>query len=165
MSVELPPPTRAACEQDACEERHLRDVETDALVELMEGYRSAAFAALFDHPELRETIPVVFEHDYATLDEPQLTGVWEAPPGGARLTWAPIPVEVFGRILIRCRPGTDAPTEEDTLLATIEDPEQTSYLATGMYTPLLGTFAFRIWLTDVHEHQAASDPVTVTRPA
>ena len=62
---------------------------------------------------------------------------------GAILALVLASVQRFARLLIRCRAGTEAPTEADELIATITDPNVTTCATASMYTPEQGTWTFR----------------------
>ena len=73
--------------------------------------------------------------------------------------------EGSARIHIRCCQGTEVPDETAMLVETVTDPEQTTYATSSMSTPEQGTWTFRVWVVDVNGHIAATNPVTISRPA
>jgi len=81
------------------------------------------------------------------------------------LLWTRSAAERFSRYVIRSRAGTEAPTGDDSILATIEGQDQTGLETGGMYTQVARVFPFRVWVVDTNEHIAASNSVTVEKAA
>ena len=150
-------------EMDLRMERDARDQESDALIALMKAYRIAATAALWDHPELVKILPVLRRRRFATPEGVELSATWLADRRMVGLSWTRSTAGGPVRYLVRCRPGSDAPTEAHPLIATITDPEQTTLTTSAGFTPTQATVTYRIWVVDAHEHQAASNPASVTR--
>ncbi len=131
----------------------------------MGEYQDAAAVALFAHPDMVASIPRIYPAHGAAPEPVLLSGAWSAAEAGAALSWTPAGPEGFSRYQVRCRAGSEAPAATDELIATVTDVEHTTLLATGMYTPEQGEFSFRVWVVTTSDRVAASNAVTVARPA
>jgi hypothetical protein len=140
-----------------------RDAMIAALIERMVQYQNAAAAALGEQPEVAKMIPLIYERQMAPPDAVALAGAWSREEAGARLTWGESDGPDFSSYPVRARPGTDAPTDADDLIATVTDRAQTTLLVDRPYAAGRDVWTFRVWVVDKHDHVAASHPVTVRR--
>ncbi len=145
--------------------REERDRKIAALLDRMRQYQDAANAALWNRPDLKETIPNLYPYHDGILDPVILSGVWSPGDDGAQLSWTASAAPNFSRYVLRYAPGAVEPAGTDPILQTIHEKAQTSLLAAGFFTPEAGTWSFRVWVVDDHDHVAASNTVTVSRPA
>jgi hypothetical protein len=121
--------------------------------------------ALYEHKEMVDSIPNLYPGGDISPHPVVLSGEWSLADLAALLTWTMNNDPDFARYIVRYRPGTEAPTDGDTILATIENRNETMFLAADVFTPTTGTCSFRVWVVDEAGHQRASNVVTVTRPA
>jgi len=142
-----------------------RDRAIDEAVTRMLQYKDAAFVALFEHEELRATIPDVWADANVRPHRTILSGVWDAVQLGALLSWVANQDPDFHSYHVRCRAGTEAPTSGDMLIDTLTNRNQTSFLVKELFTAETPTWSFRVWVLDDAGRMSASNVVTVAMPA
>ncbi len=156
--------TRSTCERAAADQRLLRNTLQVRAKALMVTYRLKIEALYAPDSVPVTTLPRLTPLPGSTPDPVTLTSAWSQPNLRAELSWTESTDPELAGYQVRATPGPDYSTEDETLLATIAPGAPLTYTtAAGLALPG-AAMSYKVYVILNTNHEAGSEPGTVTRP-